>query len=440
MENRWVNQLDGWSPQDSSCGKEFCTFDGAILLTKAKFKSSSDLGFIYGAAWLRSFGIGMLGVVLGVFLSRRGLSPAAIGAVLAAGLAGSAAGTIFVTFKGDHVGRRRTLVVLSLLAALGAVPLIWNLSLGLLVLIGFISMLNGMGTDRSPAYALEQAVLPGLVADDKRTWTLAWYSMLLDISGALGALAAGWPYLAQRYWGMQLGPAYRILFTGFAVLNLGCVVFYLFLSERVEVVRFAGALASTRVSPQTKTTIRRLSSLFAIDAFGGGFLIDALVAYWFFKRFGIAENRLAVLFFVVHVLNALSHLGAAALARRIGLIKTMVFTHLPSSIFLIAVPLAPTPTWAIVLFLLRESLVEMDVPTRQSYVAAVVRPEERTFASGVTNLTRNVSWAAASSVAGLLMQKIAFSTPLLLGGGLKIIYDVLLWRAFRHVKPPEEQR
>jgi len=139
------------------------------------------------------------------------------------------------------------------------------------------------------------------------------------------------------------------------------------------------------------------------------------------------------------VLNALSHLGAAALARRIGLVNTMVFTHLPSSIFLVAAAFAPSARWAVVLFLLRESLVEMDVPTRQSYVAAVVRPSERTFASGVTNLTRNLSWAAASSVAGVFMQKVAFSAPLLLGGSLKILYDLLLYKSFRHVAPPEEK-
>ncbi|HKR95872.1 MAG TPA: MFS transporter, partial [Candidatus Angelobacter sp.] len=147
----------------------------------------------------------------------------------------------------------------------------------------------------------------------------------------------------------------------------------------------------------------------------------------------------ALLFFTVHVLNALSHLGAAWLARRIGLIKTMVFTHLPSSVFLILAAFMPSARWAVLLFLLRESLVEMDVPTRQSYVAAVVRPEERTFAAGVTNLTRNTAWAVASSVAGVFMQQVAFSAPLLLGGGLKIIYDGLLWRAFRHVRPPEEK-
>jgi len=402
--------------------------------------STRNLALIYISAWFRSFGIGLLGVVLGVFLSRRGVSTPAIGAVLAAGLAGSATGTLAITFKADQLGRRRALFVLSLLTALGAVPLIWNFSLPALVAIAFVAMLNGMGTDRSAAYALEQAVLPGLVTDEKRTWMLAWYSLVLDSSGALGALAAGLPFLAQKYLDMDLGRAYQLLFLGFAAINLLSAVLYLFLSDRVEVIRLAGAAGpKIRISPQTRKTVRRLSSLFALDAFGGGFLIDALVAYWFFKRFGIAENRLAILFFAVHVLNALSHLGAAALARRFGLIKTMVFTHLPSSIFLIAVPLAPSPFWAVVLFLLRESLVEMDVPTRQSYVAAVVAPEERTFASGVTNLTRNVSWAAASSTAGVLMQDVAFSMPLLLGGGMKIVYDILLWRAFRHVKPPEEQ-
>jgi predicted MFS family arabinose efflux permease len=153
----------------------------------------------------------------------------------------------------------------------------------------------------------------------------------------------------------------------------------------------------------------------------------------------VAENRLAVLFFAVHVLNALSHLGAAALAKRIGLVKTMVFTHLPSSLFLIAASLAPSAKWAVVLFLLRESLVEMDVPTRQSYVAAVVRPSERTFASGVTNLVRNTCWAVSASVAGVFMQRVSLSFPLLLGGSLKVVYDILLWRAFRHVAPPEEK-
>jgi MFS family permease len=403
-------------------------------------KSVRNLSIIYIAAWMRSFGIGLLGVVLGVFLYREGYSSTAIGLVIAAGLAGAATGTVFITFKADRLGRRRTLFVLSLLTAVGSLPLIFHLGLPAMVLIAFLGMLNGMGSDRSPAFALEQATIPGLVSDEKRTWALAWYSVVLDASGAMGALAAGIPIAAQRWWSTDLARSYRYLFIGYAAISVLTALLYLLLSEEVEI-RKEGTLGTrVAVSPETKSTIKRISALFAIDAFGGGFLTDALVSYWFFRRFGIAESQLALLFFTVHVLNALSHLGAAWLARRIGLIKTMVFTHLPSSMFLIAAAFMPSPRWAIVLFLLRESLVEMDVPTRQSYVAAVVQPGERTFAAGVTNLVRNGAWAAASAVAGVFMQQVAFAAPLLLGGGLKIIYDGLLWRAFRHLAPPEERK
>ena len=403
-------------------------------------ESTRNLLIIYAAAWLRSFGIGLTGVVLGVYLARVGFSATAIGLVIAAGLAGSAAGTVFITFNADRLGRRRMLSALSLLTALGSMALIFHFNLPAVLPLAFVGMINGMGSDRSPSFALEQAMIPGLIADQKRTWALAWYSVVLDASGALGALAAGVPLLLERVWNVDLGHGYRALFIGYAVINLLCGLLYLFLSSEVEIARIQlPGQSAARISPATKSTLTKLSALFAIDAFGGGFLTDALVSYWFFRRFGIAENKLALLFFTVHVLNALSHLGAAWLARRIGLIKTMVFTHLPSSVFLIAAAFMPSARWAVLLFLLRESLVEMDVPTRQSYVAAVVRPEERTFAAGVTNLTRNAAWATASSVAGAFMQQVSFGAPLLIGGSLKIIYDGLLWRAFRHLKPPEER-
>jgi MFS family permease len=401
--------------------------------------SSRNLLLICLAAWLRSFGIGLMGVVLGVFLYREGFTPVAIGLVIAAGLAGAALATVFVTLRADRLGRRAVLSILAGLTALGAIPLMFRSGLAVLLPVAFIGMLNGMGTDRSAAFALEQAIIPSLVPDQKRTWGLAWYNVVLDSSGAFGALAASFPLLAQRLWGTNLSTAYSVLFAGFAILNLLSGLFYPLLTAEVEIVRKPGmGRVTPGLSPESKSRVARLASLFAIDSLGGGFLTDALVSYWFFRRFGIAENKLAVLFFVVHILNALSHLGAAALARRFGLLKTMVFTHLPSSIFLIAASLVPSARWAVVLFLLRESLVEMDVPTRQSYVAAVVHPEERTFASSVTNLSRNLSWAVSSSVAGLFMQRI-FSAPLFLAGSLKIIYDLWLWRAFRHLKPPEEQ-
>ncbi len=402
-------------------------------------KPSRSILLIYTAAWLRSFGIGLLGVVLGVFLYREGLSSSQIGFVIAAGLAGAAFATIFVTLRADHLGRRQTLFGLSLLTAAGAVPLILNFKFSALLPLAFVGMLNGMGTDRSASFALEQAILPGLVSSKRRTWSLSWYNVVLDSSGALGALAAGIPVLAQKLWGVDLIGSYRILFVGYALLNLLSGALYLALPSEVEIAS-TGLLGvqQSAVSTETKSVVIRLSGLFALDSLGGGLLTDALVSYWFFRRFGIAESRLGLLFFVVHLLNALSHLGAAFIARRIGLVKTMVFTHLPSSLFLMAVPFVPSTSWAVLFFLLRESLVEMDVPTRQSYVAAMVGPTERTFASGVTNLTRNLSWAVASSIAGVLMQ-FAFSAPLLIGGGLKVTYDLLLYRAFRHVVPPEEK-
>jgi MFS family permease len=394
-----------------------------------------DIPLIHLAAFCRSLGIGLMGVLLGIYLYRSGFSSTAIGLVIAAGLAGAALATTVVSLRGDRFGRRRTLFALAVLSSLGGIALALAHRLGWLLPLAFLGMLNGMGTDRTAAFALEQAVIPGLVPDQRRTWALSWYHAVLDAGHALGALAAGLPVLLARWRGIDAARSYPAVFLGFAALNLVAAVAALLLSRAVEIDR-PPTLA--QVSPAAKRLVLRLAALFSLDAFGGGFLTDALVAYWFFRRFGVGEESLGMLFFAVHLLNAGSHLGAAWLARRIGLVNTMVFTHLPSSLFLIAVPFAPSLPVAVVLFLARESLVEMDVPTRQSYLAAVVRPEERTFASGITNLTRNGFWAVAASLAGFFMQHVALGAPLVLGGGLKILYDALLYRSFRRVKPPEE--
>ena len=397
-----------------------------------------DRWLIYTAALLRSLGIGMLGVLLGIILFRAGASSLQIGLVIAVGIAGGATATTVVSFFGDRLGRRRTLIVLSLLAAAGGIGLAFLPHFVALLAIAFVGMLNGTGTDRSAAFAVEQAILPGLVPDTGRTWAMSWYNVVLDSGSAVGALAAGLPFLLRRWLALDITTSYHGILLGYAALNLLSGFLYLLMSPEVEVVQISKL--GPAVSPETKRIVSKLAALFSLDSVGGGFLTDALVSYWFFRRFGVPEQSLGVLFFVVHLLNAGSHLGAARLAKRFGLLNTMVFTHLPSSLFLIAVPFAPSMKLAIVLFLLREALVEMDVPTRQSYVAAVVRPEERTFASGITNLTRNVCWAIGSSLAGVFMQSVAFSAPLVAGGGLKIGYDLLLYRAFRHLKPPEERR
>lgn len=398
-----------------------------------------DVALIYLAGFLRSFGVGLMGVVLGIYLFRAGLRSTAIGLIIAAGLAGSAFATALVTIAADRIGRRSFLVVLSLLSAIGGIALAMAPSLPMLASMAFVGMLNGTGTDRSAAFALDQAILPELVSDTRRTWGLAWYNVLLDGGGSLGALAAGLPLLLEHQNSLSILASYRLIFFGYSILCVIVAVAYLRLSPAIEV---AGrrTIASPRlgITPKTKRIVAKITALFSLDAFGGGFLTDALVAYWFFRRFGIAEQDLGFVFFAVHILNACSHLGAAWLARHIGLVNTMVFTHLPSSLFLIAVPFAPSFKWAVILFFCREALVEMDVPTRQSYVAAVVLPNERTFASGLTNLARNVFWAVGSSVAGLVMQNLAFSAPLVIGGGTKVAYDLLLYRAFRKLRPPEE--
>jgi MFS family permease len=400
---------------------------------------NQDLVLIDAAGSLRSLGVGLMGVVLGIYLFRLGLSSLEIGFVIAAGLVGSALATALMSLAADRIGRRRSLVILSLLSAVGGIALAVAPGLPALLILAFIGMMNGTGTDRSAAFALDQAIVPGLVPDVSRTWSLAWYNVLLDGGGSLGALCAGLPFLLQRHLALSLLSSYRAVFFGYCGLCVIVACQYLLLSSAVEIENPPTRPPSgAKLAPESKRIITKLTALFSLDAFGGGFLTDALVAYWFFRRFGVGEHNLGLVFFAVHVLNACSHIGAAWLARRIGLVNTMVFTHLPSSLFLMVVPFAPSFKWAVLLFLCREALVEMDVPTRQSYVAALVRPSERTFASGVTNLARNMFWALGSGVAGLLMQVFALSAPLLVGGGTKVLYDILLFRAFRRLKPPEE--
>jgi MFS family permease len=382
----------------------------------------------------------LMGVVLGIYISRVGYSSFQIAAVLAIGLAGSASATTLVGFAADQIGRKRFLFLLSILTALGGLALYALPGFPLLLAMACLGMLNGTGTERSATFALEQAVIPGLATDTRRTWNLAFYNVLIDGGGSLGALAAGVPLILQDRFGFPLLRAYQVLFLGHSGLYLVLAGLYLLLSPAIEVSKVPALEHARTINPETKRIISKLTALFSLDSFGGGFLTDALVSYWFFRRFGLSEHDLGLVFFVVHVLNALSHLGAAWLARRIGLVNTMVFTHLPSSLLLMAVPFAPSAKFAIVLFFAREALVEMDVPTRQSYIASLVAPSERSFASAVTNVARNVCWAIGSGIAGLLMQDVAFSSPLLVAGGTKIAYDLLLYRSFRGLKPPEERR
>ena len=396
----------------------------------------TDRARLYAAAFLRAVATGMTGILLGVYLPRSGCSPAATGVIVAAGLAGGAVAMLLATLGADRFGRRRSLVLLALFAAAGGIAVAATSAPVLLGAAAFAGMLNGMGRDRGAALVLEQAILPGTVSDAARTRAFAWYNVVQDSGHALGSLCAVLPALLRSLAGLGELASLRVAIVATSALSLAALPFYLGLSDASEP---EAGIRRARVSEGTRRVLTRISSLFVLDSLGGGFLTAALLSVYFFERFGAGEALLGPLFFGARVLNALSHLAAAWLARRIGLVATMVFTHIPSSLLLLTVPFAPTFPVAAALFLLREGLVEMDVPTRQSYVMALVRPEERTTASGVTQLVRTGAWAVAPAFAGALMQSVSMATPLVAGAGLKILYDLLLWKEFRAVRPPEER-
>jgi MFS family permease len=402
-----------------------------------------DRLLIYAAGFLRALGVGLVGVLFALYLAAKGFHTGQIGLLVAAGIAGNALATFGVSFFADRLGRRKTLLLLSALIVVGGAGLVLLPRFLPLAFVSFLGMVNAMGRERGALFTLEQAIIPATTDDRHRTQALAWYNVVLDAGQALGSLLAGVPFLLRRSFGWEELASYQAAFAGYACLGLAGFFLYMGLSRRVEAsgpnALPAGLKAWRGISGPSRRIITRLALLFGMDSIGGGFLPSSLIAFWFFKRFGIGEEWLAPLFFTAHVANAFSYLVAAWISRRIGLVRTMVFTHLPSNLCLLASPFAPSLPVAAAVYLLRESLVEMDVPTRQSYVMAVVAPGERTVAAGITNLTRLVAWTIAPGIAGYAMKGLAMSFPLLAGGGIKIVYDLALYRAFRHVRPPEEQ-
>jgi len=394
----------------------------------------TDRRVLAATAFLRALATGMCGVLLGLALAARGFAPRDIGLVVSAGLAGGALAALAVTLRAGRFAVRGVLAGLAALGALGIAVLAASDGPALAALAALLGMVNGMGRDRSAASVIEQAMLPATAPPEERTRAFAWYTVAQDAGHALGALLAALPALLE-WFGLGASGALRLSLAAAALPLAATAPLYRCLSPRLT----APPLRTpTAVSPQGRRTVARLAALFLLDSVGGGFLTSALLAYFFVERFQAGAVAVAVLFFAARVANAGSHLAAAWLAQRIGLVNTIVLTHLPSSLLLITVPFAPSFAVAAALFLVRESLVEMDVPTRQSYVLAVVRPEERLWAAGVTSLVRLGGWAVAPLIAGALMQDGALAAPLIAGAVIKVVYDVLLYVGFRSVRPPEE--
>lgn len=393
-----------------------------------------DARLLYASVLLRALSIGLVGVLLAFHLGRAGFDEVQIGAAVSAGLWGMGAATLAVGVWGDALGRRRTLAGLAALSAAGVAAAAAGAAPALALVLGFVGMLNGAGRDRGALPALEQAVLASAVEDVRRTRSFAVYNLVADAGLAGGAVLV---WVARRASGNETPPATLQAAGMWAAAGLlaATALLYARLSPRVEP---AVRATRARLSKASRGKVARICALFALDGVGGGFVAATFLSLFFRERFDASAETVALLFAGSRVLNALSHLGAAWLAKRIGLVNTMVFTHAPSSVLLFTVTIAPTFPVAALLYLLREGLVEMDVPTRQSYVMAIVRPEERTAVSAVTNLVRIASWAVAAAVAGPLMRDVGIEVPMAIAAGLKLTYDALLYVAFRRTRPPEE--
>ena len=395
-----------------------------------------DRRIVFAAGFLRAVANGLVGVVAGIYLAELGFEPATWGAILGAGVAGTAVGAAGVMFWGDRIGRRNWLIMLGVIAAAGGAVFAFASQAILLGAAAFFGMLNSLGKDRAAALALEQAILPSTGEDEGRTRAFAWYNVIQDIGHGLGAALAVLPTVLRDAGGFDHLQSLRVAVIVYAVFYAATAILYLALSRHAEA---PAAGFEVRVTPESRAILTKMSFLFALDSFAGGFQGSALFAFFFHQQFGASEATIGMLFVGARIMNAASHLGAAWLAARIGLVNTMVFTHTPSSLLTFTIPFTGSFEIAAILFLVREGLSEMDVPTRQSYLMAVVRPEERTFAGGVTNLARMCARAIAPVFAGSAMQALTLGAPIMAAAGLKILYDGLLYVSFRKLKAPEER-
>ncbi|MFZ4694047.1 MAG: MFS transporter [Verrucomicrobiia bacterium] len=412
----------------------------------------SDLRLLFATRSLRLFAYGFLAVVLVLYLAALGVPEWRIGLLLTLILAGDASVSLWITTRADRIGRRRMLLLGAGLMVGAGLAFAFTRDFYVLLVAGVLGVISPSGYEVGPFLAIEQAALAHVVPDHDRTRLFAWYNLSGSLATALGSLAGGWLSLKI---GMLAGSelaGYRAVVVGYALIGLVLAAFFWRLSPSVEVRpddRSDDRLTVPRLGlTESRGVVARLSALFALDAFGGGFVVQSLMAYWFHVRFGMDAAALGTLFFGANVLAALSSLAAVWIAKRIGLVNTMVFTHLPSNILLILVPLMPDATSAIVVLLVRFSISQMDVPTRQSYTVAVVKPSERSAAAGITNIARSLGAASAPMLAGPLLAAVAVAgapvllvgAPFFLAGGIKIAYDLALWHQFRAVKPPEEQQ
>jgi MFS family permease len=404
-------------------------------------RSNRDLRLLFSTRIVRLFCYGFLSVVLALYLVQAGLNEKMIGLLFTLTLAGDACISLWLTTSADRFGRKRTLILGSLLMIAAGVVFIITRNPILLMTAAIIGVISPSGNEIGPFLSVEQAGLSQMLPDEQRTQVFAWYNLCGSFATAVGALSGGWLSQFLQRGGLTPFDSYRAVLMGYSIGGTLLVVLFSFVTGRIEIP--GGSIQATAKRTlglhRSKGVVLRLGALFALDAFAGGLVVQSMVAYWFHVKFGIEVGVIGSIFFATNVLAGISALLAGRLARKFGLINTMVFTHVPSNLLLMLVPLMPSLPLAITALLARFSISQMDVPTRQSYTMAVVAPDERSAASGVTAIARSVGAAISPSLAGIFLSiPVLFSASFFLAGGLKIVYDLLLYRSFRHIKPSGE--
>jgi MFS family permease len=404
-----------------------------------------DGWLLFVTRFARLFAYGSLSVILVFYLVGLGLTEAQCGLVLSLTLAGDVVVSLLLTTQADRIGRRRMLVIGAVLMAAAGVAFASTRNLFFLIVAGTIGVISPSGNEVGPFLSIEQAALSHIVPSPTRTEVFAWYTLAGSLATALGALCAGFVTQTLQHTSMTPVASYRTVVLLYAVLGMLLALLFTRLSAMVEVdasssVSFSKEAIGHLIGiTRSRNVVLKLSSLFALDSFAGGFVVQSFAAYWFYLRFGVEPAMLGAIFFWANVFAGISALVASRLAARIGLVRTMVFTHLPSNILLILVPLMPNLSLAVLVLLLRFSISQMDVPARQSYIMAVVPPEERSAAGGFTGVARTTGAAISPLFAGFLFARPSLiSVPFFLAGALKIVYDLMLYRGFVTIQPPEE--
>jgi MFS family permease len=413
-------------------------------LPKIVLTLNRDVVLLFTSRIVRMFAYGFLSVVLLLYLTSIGLSETQAGLLLTLTLVGDTAISLWMTGYADLYGRRRMMLVGAMLMIVAGAVFAFTNNFLLLLIAAAIGVISPSGNEVGPFLSIEQAALANTISDQKRTHFFAWYNLAGSFATAAGALASG--ALSQNLMssGYNAIQSYRAVVLGYSILGGVLFLAFLQLTSNIEVRKDQSPAPTDLKSKfglhRSKNVVLKLSALFSMDAFAGGFIMQSIIAYWFHIRFGVEPATLGTIFFFANILAGISALAAARLASKIGLIKTMVYTHIPSNVMLFLVPLMPSFSWAIGILLARFSISQMDVPTRQSYLMAVVEPDERSAAAGVTAIARSVGASLSPIITGpLLATPALIGLPFYIAGSLKIIYDLLLYRGFQSMKPPEEK-